>query len=122
VHPSHTEVIGLDPGQVHTGVARASLQAGIAQPLAVLSTANLASELERVIKTDTLAAIIIGLPRGLDGQETQQTAWTRQWRASFEKHFNVPIHWQDEALTSQAAGHSEAAARILQDWLDERKR
>ena len=48
-------------------------------------------------------ALVVGLPRGLDGQETAQTQTVRDFAAQLREHVAVPMFWQDEALTSQKA-------------------
>ena len=77
---------------------------------------------------------MIGLPRGLDGQETAQTMTVRAFGTMLGKALKLPVHWQDEALTSvQAASELEqrgkayrkadidslAAVYILEDYLHE---
>ncbi len=122
MRPDSAEVLGLDIGQQHIGVARGSLAAHIAEPLTSFSTSMAAEALPKLIKDHAATALIIGLPRGLNGQETDQTRWTRDWLDQLKPLLTVPVHWQDEALTSQNTDHAGAAARILQDWLDDERR
>lgn len=123
-------MIGLDVGKVHTGVARASVAAKLAEPLNSVKTVELDEYLLGMTKKNTIESIVVGLPRNLDGQDTAQTDWVREWAKTVKDKFNVPFYWQDEALTSKQAAasklsakkavdeHALAAAIILQDFLD----
>ena len=75
---------------------------------------------------------MVGLPRGLEGQSTAQTSEAEALAGSLRERFGLPVHMQDEALTTK---HAEvelrsrgkpyvradvdalAATYILQDWL-----
>lgn len=117
-------------GQARVGIARGSSAARIAQPLKTVPAARAFEELENLIKSHATQAIVIGLPRSLDGQETAQTQTVRQWAAQAKDRLKLPLYWQDEALTSVQAEldvkgladlDSKAAAVILQDFLDSRE-
>jgi putative holliday junction resolvase len=134
LNPNGT-VVALDVGIRRIGVARASVEAGIAAPLTTLhhdeaimhTIVNLLAEHETV-------ALVVGLPRGLDGQDTAQTRVVEAFAAELKKHTDVPMYWQDEAVTSRKAeeelegrgkpyGKGDidalAATYILEDFLRE---
>jgi putative Holliday junction resolvase len=119
--------IGLDVGQKRTGLAVASAGARLAAPYATLETSKVIEELDRLAAEEELAAVVVGLPRNLEGDDTQQTRWVRQWVKEAKSKLPVPMYWQDEALTTHLAKNrgqkspqldAEAASIILQDWLD----
>lgn len=123
------EIIGLDLGAVRTGIARASTLARIPEPLLTVETDKAIETVKGITAEKDLEAIVIGLPRNLKGEDTDQTRWVRKWVEGAKKDFSVPFFWQDEALTSQVAEDrtgknklsgidAEAAAIILQDFLD----
>lgn len=124
------QLLGLDVGSVRTGIARASAVAGLAEPLMTIETSKLETKLVELIKAQSVGIIVVGLPRSLEGSETQQTRWVRQWVTKTKKMIDTPLYWQDEALTSHLAKASAdahkkprdvdamAAAIILQDFLD----
>ncbi len=127
----NTEVIGLDVGQKRTGIARASMVAKLAESLLSVPTEQLIEKLKALVKQNKVDAIVVGLPRNLEGQDTAQTKWVRQWVNSVKKEIPIATFYlQDEALTSKIAisknqkakssvdRHALAAAIILQDWLD----
>lgn len=127
---SFQELFGLDVGQSHIGIARASTAARLAEPLVTITTNEAIVKLQALIAENRAEALVVGLPRSLDGNDTAQTAWARQWVETAKEQINRPFYWQDEALTSQRAGnmkqetrnkideHSLAATIILQDFLD----
>jgi len=84
---------------------------------------------------DGLGAVVIGLPRRLNGEEHEQTAAVRVLADQLTRLIAVPLHLQDERLSSHEADtllarrekdwrkrkatlDSAAAAVILQDYLD----
>lgn len=122
--------MGLDVGKAHTGIARASNIAKLAEPLMSVETSKLPNHLQKLLADYNTEAIAVGLPRNLKGEDTPQTAWVREWVSGIKEQLDVPFFWQDEALTSKLANskkriakssqdeHSLAAAIILQDFLD----
>ncbi len=94
-------VLALDVGERKVGVARAHLIARIAEPLTTLqNTEHFDDELQALLKKHDPSELIVGLPRGLDGQETPQTAYVRNFVTKLEGYVTIPIHLQDEAVTS----------------------
>jgi|SRR3989344_8994397 len=126
------EVIGLDVGMKLTGLARGNTAAKLAEPLASVKTADVLDELKQMTSKNGVDLVVVGLPRNLEGKDTKQTTWTRQWAAQVKQKLDVPMYWQDEALTSELSArrkqetgnrkqgvgeHAQAAAAILQDFL-----
>jgi len=92
-----------------------------------------------VAEEDGLAVVVIGLPRRLSGEANDQTARVQKFAQLLGGAVSVPIELQDERLTSHAADEilaererdwrkrkrqldAMAAALILQDYLDTRRR
>lgn len=126
-----SEVLGLDVGLKQTGIARASSIAKISEPLETVRTSALVPKLKQISSQMDVSAIVVGLPRNLQGNDTAQTALVRQWVKEAKSEIKAPFYWQDESLTSIEASkaeklelvkpsdeHSIAAAIILQDFLD----
>lgn len=124
------ELIGLDVGMARTGVARASMVARLAEPLTSVETDKLMAYLAELAAKQPVDAVVVGLPRNLQGDDTKQTEWVRQWVDRAKEQLKATFYWQDEALTSKVAEsrelraktkvdeHAVAAAIILQDFLD----
>lgn len=123
-------LLGIDYGQKWVGIARGTTEARIASPLLTLvNDTGLQGQLQQLVQTEAAKTLVVGLPRGLDGQETAQTAAARAFGAKLAKSTGLPVKWQDEAATSLEAAKqlkqgkygdidSLAAALILQDYLD----
>jgi putative Holliday junction resolvase len=128
-------VLALDVGERRIGVALASLSARLPAPLQTIdrtTSPDFFGDIKRIIQDNDIATIVVGLPRGLSGQETHQTATTRAFAAELGKHVSVPVVFQDEAGTSYEAEEllkqrgknyqksdidAEAACIILRDYL-----
>jgi putative Holliday junction resolvase len=132
---THANFAALDVGSKRIGVAVATAQARLAHPLTTLmNDDDMWLKLAEILHHESVGTVIVGLPRGLDGQETAQTAFCRDFADQAAQHLGLPIVLQDEALTSQQAeaelaGRSAvknrgevdslAATYILEDYLRE---
>ena len=111
------------------GLATGDDEVRLANPLKTIEPAELAATVEQEGPFD---AIVVGLPRSLDGRETPQTLAVRRYVEDVLGNFKAEIIYQDEAGTSSvaeerlmASGHkydkadidAEAASIILQDYL-----
>ncbi len=94
-------ILALDVGERKIGVARANPIARIAEPLTTLTnTPEFFSQLQALISEHEVTELVVGLPRGLEGQETAQTAYVRSFVDELGSTLRIPVHFQDEALTS----------------------
>lgn len=128
-----TTLLGLDVGSVRIGVAAARLDVRIPQPLTTLQySPEVFVEIAGLVREHDAAAVVVGWPRGMQGQETAQTAFVGDFVEELAKHVAVPLHTQDEALTShhaeqeldgrkksyhKGAVDALAATYILEDYL-----
>lgn len=124
--------LGIDYGQKRIGLALGESEAKLAQPLRTVTTVEqLAQAIE---EHGPFEAVVLGLPRNLDGSSTPQTIAVQRFADDvlWRRH-HIEAVLQDEAATSavaeerlKAAGKpyakpdidAEAAAIILQDYLD----
>jgi len=123
------DVLGLDLGKKRTGVARISVQARIPEALrAIDMDGDYLDEIASAIKEHQAEVVVAGLPRGLNGQETDQTVWAREIIAKLRGHLDVPVFTVDEALTTHVAESranesdsvdSVAAGIIADDFVSE---
>jgi putative Holliday junction resolvase len=97
-------VLALDVGEKRVGVALTSLAARLPSPLVTLDrNDNFIEELRKIIKTESVEKLIIGWPRGLNGQHTAQTSAVEAFAAELRQLIDLPIRFQDEAVTSKQA-------------------
>jgi putative Holliday junction resolvase len=137
-------VVGLDVGERRIGVAVSDRTRTLARPVGVLRVTRLddlamgraAEEIARLAgEDDGVSAIVVGLPRRLDGTATEMTARVEAFAAKLGERAGLPVALQDERLTSREAESrlaerdkdwrsrkqrldAAAAAIILQDYLD----
>jgi len=100
------DIIGVDYGEVRIGVARINPIVGIAEPLTVLShisETKVFEALEEIRRQYNADRYVVGLPRGLDGQDTAQTAVCRQFALLLRSTTKVDVYVIDEAGTTEQA-------------------
>lgn len=103
-------ILALDVGGARIGVAVASSIARIAHPLTTLEMSpDIVEQLRTIIDQEGIGTIVVGLPRNLSGQETAQTASVQEFAKQLEP-LSLPLHFQDEAVTS-AQAEAELQAR-----------
>lgn len=139
-------VVAFDVGERRIGVAVSDATLTLARPENVLRPTSLGSdglqlavdEITRLKgEEDGVATIVVGLPRRLDGSNTELTARVSAFASELGRITRLPIVLQDERLTSREAESrlavtekdwrvrkrrldAAAAAIILQDYLDAR--
>ena len=124
--------LGIDYGMKRIGLAVGESEAKLASPHGTVSTAH---ELAETIKAEgPFEAVVVGLPRNLDGSSTPQTVAVERFADDvLWRKLHIEPVFQDEAATSAIAEErlkeagkaytkadidAEAAAIILQDYLD----
>jgi putative Holliday junction resolvase len=99
-------LLGIDLGERRIGVAAGDTVSGAVTPLLTLRRGTPeqdARAIGRIVAERRAQALVVGLPLYLDGTESEQSRRTRAWVAALDGLVDVPIHWQDERLTSEAA-------------------
>jgi putative Holliday junction resolvase len=140
--------LGIDYGERRIGLALSDPTGLLASPWKQMpNDANVAAAAKRLAAEvraleaddDGLGAVVIGLPRRLDGSSNDQTARVRRLAELLASKITPPITLQDERLTSHEADEllaqrehdwrkrkqqldAMAAALILQDFLDHQPR
>lgn len=142
-------VLGVDYGAKRIGLALSDYTATLARPWQMVPSAGdpraAAHAVARLVaglresEDPELDRIIVGLPRRLNGDDTDQTPLVRQFVTALAALTGLPVDTQDERLTSveaesrlamrepdwrkrKALVDAEAAAIVLQDYLDGRAR
>jgi putative holliday junction resolvase len=132
---SNSSVLALDVGGQRIGVALANAVARIAHPHTTLQNGPaIIAAIQQIIADEDVQVLVVGLPRGLDGQRTAQTQAVEAFVRGLQQQCSLPVYWQDEAVTSrkaeaelQARGKpyvkgdidALAATYILEDFLHE---
>ncbi|HMH31362.1 MAG TPA: Holliday junction resolvase RuvX [Methylomirabilota bacterium] len=135
--PTTSSVLALDVGAKRIGVAVASFEARLPRPVTTLIFDDqFFTALKKIVAEENVTRLVIGFPRGLQGQHTSQTDAIEAFAKEIKEHLPLPTDFQDEALTSKHAedelrGRGKpyakadidalAATYILDDWLAEYK-
>lgn len=132
-------IMALDVGDVRIGIAVSDLMGIIANPL---ETYTRKGDVQRDAKyiadlaaSKDVSLFVSGLPLGLNGQENEQTAKTREFVNVLRSMSDIPIEYLDERFTTISAERvliegnvrrenrkkvidKVAATIILQNYLD----
>lgn len=134
-------VLSLDVGTRTIGLARSDAARRFVFPertLARRSVQKDVAELAALCRTYAVRQLVVGLPLGLDGEETRSTRLARQVGEALALQTGLSIDWMDEQYTTLEAERrlldagldgrarrpvvdQEAAAVILEDWLEKRR-
>lgn len=133
-------MLGLDVGARRIGVAISDPLGITAQGLDTLHRKNKKYDLQhlnRVIREYGVKEIVVGLPLRMSGAEGIQAEKIHAFAEDLHKHFELPVHFWDERLTSAEANRllretdlsiekrgkavdRMAAILILQGWMEGR--
>ena len=136
-------VLGVDVGERRVGLAISDASRTLARPLTTVKVTNAADAVDRVAQAiatlaadeDGLDAIVVGLPKRLDGSPTTATPRVQAFIDALRARTTVRIVTEGEQLSSREAESrlsinerdwrkrkqkldAAAAAIILQDYLD----
>jgi len=130
--------LAIDFGEKRVGLALSDPMKIIAKPFKTIFYSNqndLINKIALIIKDEKIEKIILGLPKGLKGNNTSQTNIVIEFYKYIKDKIDTPIVMEDERLSSVSAkkslilqdiktGHNKAlidetaAAIFLQLYLD----
>ena len=130
--------LAIDYGEKRTGIAVSDAGGSMAFARAALPSAPKQAfwrDLLALIIEERPAALVLGLPLSLDGEETKSSSRVRAFAAQLHAQAQLPVFLVNEALTSFAAEEDlkavglsgkkraalldqQAAAHILQTFLN----
>ena len=123
-------MLALDYGSARCGCALSDPTGTLATPIDHIERPGTRKGLARVadlVRDREVERVVVGLPLGLSGDDTDQTRETRAWAARLAERVRpVPVELYDERFTTSIASRSgdprtsedsRAAAVLLGDWL-----
>jgi len=131
--------LAIDYGTKRTGLAICDPAETIVSPLAVLEgQKELLKKIADVVKANGVEAVVLGLPLNMDNSEGPQAKLVLKFADQLKEHLDIPIHFQDERLSSFGAEDklapadftrgekrkrldAVAAAEILEAFLERKK-
>jgi len=145
-HHARVRYLGIDYGRRRIGLALSDESAILATPWDTVSGGNSPDDSAVLVRQrieaftqshpgESVEAIVVGLPRRLNGDDNEQTPMARKFAERLGALTGLAVHLQDERLTSHEADErlgvkerdwrrrkskldAAAAAVILQDFLD----
>lgn len=133
-----SKTLALDLGDVWVGTAISDVLGITCRPYDTVKLPDLVPFLDKTIKAEWIATIVVGYPKTMSGTKSAQTERIERLRADLEQKFPaITWVWADERLSSQHAithqqtvkkqkrskqskneVHSLAAAFILKGYLE----
>lgn len=133
--------LGLDLGRATIGLALADDVLRMAQALETIRRTNEAADLDalrRIADEYEIERVVLGLPLNMDGTEGSSARLARAFAGKVEASLGTPVELYDERLSTfeaetrlrargvsardqRAVIDAEAAAVILQGWLEARR-
>ena len=121
-------VLALDYGEARCGCALSDPTGTLATPLPAIERPGTRRGLARIVALvgeREADRVVVGLPIGLSGDDTPQTAETRAFADRLAERLDVPVELYDERFTTRIAARSvgradedsRAAAVLLEGWL-----
>ncbi|MBT5420859.1 MAG: Holliday junction resolvase RuvX [Candidatus Cloacimonetes bacterium] len=97
-------LMGIDYGEVRIGLALSDPLQIISQPLKVIgNNGDTFSEINKIVKSEEVGKIILGLPQNLSGEDTKKTIEVREFAEILKSKVDVPLIFWDERYTSVEA-------------------
>jgi putative holliday junction resolvase len=125
-------VLALDYGSARCGCALSDPTGTLATPIDAIARPATRRGFARVVelvRDRGAERVVVGLPIGLSGADTDQTREARAWADRLAAAVAVPVELYDERFTTAIAARetaserprtsedSRAAAVLLEDWL-----
>ena len=105
--------LAIDYGKKRTGLAVCDPTETIVSPLDVIKDNKcLMSAIAELIETEKVGAIVLGLPLNMDDSTGPQARLVKKFARQLKKRIGIPIHLQDERLSSFAAEEKLAGIEI----------
>jgi putative pre-16S rRNA nuclease len=122
-------VLALDYGSARCGCALSDPTGTLATPIDPIerpATRRGFARVTELVRDRDVERVVVGLPLGLSGADTDQTRETRAFADRLAGAVPVPVEMYDERFTTAIASRSgdsrtsedsRAAAVLLEDWL-----
>lgn len=112
--------LGVDHGDVRTGIAVCDESGILATPVAVIQTSNRQKAVEEILalcREKGVVGIVLGLPLNMDGSDGPRAKLARMFGDALAAAHSPPIIYEDERLSSW-----EAEGRLIEAGVKPGKR
>ena len=103
---NHGKYLGVDYGDVRTGLAECDISGILASGIGTISEGgmrNTAIRVAREAESRSCKKIIIGLPKNMDGSEGSRVDTVRAFAEILATLTNIPIDFYDERMSTMLA-------------------
>ncbi len=105
--------LAIDYGDKHTGLAVCDPAETIASPLTVIDgQKDLLDKIARIATAENVEAIVLGLPLNMDDSTGPRAKLVLKFAEQLKNRLQIPVHLQDERLTTFAAEDKIAPANL----------
>lgn len=111
--PRNAPLLGLDLGARTIGVAISDLTRRVASPLKTVARTNFSADAREILaiaEPEKAAAIVMGLPLLMNGEEGARAQSTRAFARNLARLTTIPIVFWDERLSTAAVERMLIAA------------
>ena len=92
--------LGIDYGESKIGLALGDNDTKLVLPYKIVKAENFLDNINKLIEDESIDEVVLGLPKNLDNQDTKQTNIVYDFSNKLKKIVNLPIHFEDERMTS----------------------
>ena len=112
LHRIMSRILAIDYGKKRTGLAVTDPLQLIANGLTTVETKNLEAFLLDYLKREQVERIIVGLPKQMNGQESDNMKNITPFVNRLKKLIDIPVEFYDERFTSVLAHQAMLASGI----------
>ena len=113
--------LAIDYGLRRTGIAICDAAETIASPVDTFQgQKRLVERIIELIEAENVEAVVLGLPLNMDGSESAQTKLVLKFAEKLRKRLKIPVHLQDERLSSFSAEQKLASANFTKGKMKQR--
>ncbi|SCA57570.1 putative Holliday junction resolvase [Candidatus Terasakiella magnetica] len=101
----YDRLMGIDLGTKTIGLALSDVMRMVASPLETLAKGKFSKDvakLKALIEKEEVSAIVLGLPREMDGTEGKRCQATKAFASNLSREIDLPILLWDERLSTVA--------------------
>jgi putative Holliday junction resolvase len=99
-------MLALDVGDKRIGVAACDALGMLVSPIEAIHRKNTKSDVAQIARLATeneATALVVGLPKNMDGTEGNQAAKVRSFAEALERETGLTVHFEDERLSTFTA-------------------
>ena len=103
---THGKYLGVDYGDVRTGLAECDVSGMLAGPIGTIAEGGMRNTAVRVAKeaeARSCKKIVIGLPKNMNGSEGQRAETVKAFAKILSSLTEIPIDFYDERMTTMEA-------------------